>query len=170
MATFPNPRYDVGDRSQVLLGYLDYFRATVAEKLSGLDARALRTTLLSSGWTPLELVQHLVAMERRWLVWGFLAEPVPNPWRDEDTSGRWHVASDVAIDELLAALQDGGRRTREIVTAAELGTVAGAGGRFTADDPPPTLERILLHVLQEYARHVGHLDIVRELTDGAVGE
>ncbi|MHB1473276.1 MAG: mycothiol transferase, partial [Dermatophilaceae bacterium] len=61
-------------------------------------------------------------------------------------------------------------RTRQIVEAAELTDVAAVGGRFAAGTNPPSLLWILFHVLQEYARHTGHIDIVRELADGAVGE
>ena len=69
-----------------------------------------------------------------------------------------------------AALRAGGERTRVIASAAALSDLGKLGGRFSAENPPPTLAWILHHVLQEYARHVGHLDIARELIDGAVGE
>ena len=170
MATFPSPRIRIGDRRQVLLGYLDFFRSTAAEKVSGLSEQDLRRTILPSGWTPLELVKHLVYMERRWLVWGFLGEPVERPWGDNGEDGRWQVGPAESAESLLADLAAGGRRTREIVEAARLGDVARSAGRFASDAEAPELERILLHVLQEYARHCGHLDVVRELIDGAVGE
>jgi uncharacterized damage-inducible protein DinB len=170
VATFPAPTDKPGDRSQVLLGYLDFFRATVAEKVSGLSDRDLRRSILPSGWTLLELVKHLVFMERRWLVWGFLGEQVTAPWGDQSDEGHWAVESEEAVEVLLSALEAGGRRTREIVQGSTLSAVAATGGRFPDDAEAPTLERILLHVLQEYARHCGHLDVVRELMDGVVGE
>jgi hypothetical protein len=170
VAAFLAPTDRVGDRAQVLLGYLDYFRSTVAEKVSGLSEDDVRRSVLPSGWTPLELVKHLVFMERRWLVWGFLGEPVAHPCGDDGDHGRWEVGPDESADSLVAALRSGGRRTREIVESARLSDVAALGGRFESDAEAPELERILLHVLQEYARHSGHLDVVRELLDGAVGE
>jgi uncharacterized protein DUF664 len=170
VATFLDPAERVGDRSQALLGYLDFFRSTVAEKVSGLGEDDLRRSILPSGWTPLELVKHLVYMERRWLVWGFLGEPVEHPWGDNGDQGRWRVGPDESAQSLLAAQRAAGRRTREIVEAARLSDVAALGGRFENDAEAPQLERILLHVLQEYARHCGHLDVVRELLDSAVGE
>ncbi len=109
-------------------------------------------------------------MERRWLVWGFLGEQVEDPWGDNDEHGRWQVEPDESADSLLDLLRAGGRRTREIVAAADLSDSARTGGRFDDDVEAPKLERILLHVMQEYARHCGHLDVVRELMDGAVGE
>ena len=160
------------DPATLLVGYLDFYRAIVAAKVDGLSDAELRTSRLPSGWTPIELLKHLVYMERRWLVWGFLAEPVPDPWGDADADDRWVVAEDETVGGLVAAMLAGGERTRSIVAAADLADVAPFGGRFssTDDDPPPTLGWILHHILQEYARHAGHLDIARELADGATGE
>jgi uncharacterized damage-inducible protein DinB len=162
----PGPSYDV---KAMLLAYLDFYRETVAEKVSGLGGADLRSSRLPSAWSPAELVKHLTYMERRWLVWGFLGEVVPDPWGDE-REGRWHLEPDESPVELLAALREGGARTRTIVAAAELEEPAAVGGRFPDGSEPPSLAAILFHVLQEYARHAGHLDIVRELLDGRVGE
>jgi uncharacterized damage-inducible protein DinB len=161
----PGPSYDA---PALFLRYLDYYRETVADKVSGLTESELRSTRLPSGWTPIELVKHLVYMERRWLVWGFLAERVPDPWGD-DQEDRWHVGADESLDGLLAALRQGGERTRAIVEAADPSSLAAIGGRFTTAAARPSLTAILFHVLQEYARHAGHLDIVRELIDERTG-
>ena len=74
--------------------------------------------------------------------------------------------------ELVAALHAAGARTRVIAAGAGLADIASAGGRFSEDDsrPRPTLAWTLVYVLQEYSRHAGHLDIARELADGATGE
>ncbi|MGH3329839.1 MAG: DinB family protein [Nocardioidaceae bacterium] len=162
----PGPSHDV---KTLFLVYLDFYREAVAAKVSGLSESDLRSTRLPSGWSPIELVKHLAFMERRWLVWGFLGENVEAPWGD-DRNGRWHVEDDESLAGLLAALRDGGARTRGIVEAAELSTPATPGGRFPDGTQPPSLAAILFHVLQEYARHAGHLDIARELLDGRVGE
>jgi uncharacterized damage-inducible protein DinB len=166
----PEPDDQSGDAKQLLLGYLDYYRSVVARKVDGLSEADLRSTRLRSGWTPLELVKHLVYMERRWLEWGFLGTPVEDPWGDQGPDDRWAVAADESPADLLARLHAGGERTRQIVEAASLPDLAATGGRFGEDEPPRTLAWILFHVLQEYARHAGHLDIVRELIDGSVGE
>lgn len=162
----PGPSHDVKD---LFLVYLDFYRETVASKVSGLGEADLRSVRLPSGWSAIELVKHVAFMERRWLVWGFLGEHVPDPWGD-DRDGRWHVGPDESLGTLLAQLRDGGSRTRSIVESAELSTRAVPGGRFADDARLPSLAAILFHVLQEYARHAGHLDIVRELLDGQVGE
>ncbi|MGW4296248.1 DinB family protein [Micromonospora chersina] len=162
----PGPSSDV---PALFLTYLDYYRDTVADRVAGLTDAQARTARVPSGWTPVELLKHLAFMERRWLVWGFLGEPVPDPWGDREAD-RWHVAADETVPDLVAALHRGGRRTREIVQATPPDTPAALGGRFTDPARRPTLAAILFHVLQEYARHAGHLDIVRELADGRTGE
>jgi hypothetical protein len=166
------PDRELGEPKEVLLGFLDYYRSVIARKLEGLTDAELRESRLPSGWSPLELVKHLVYMERRWLRWGFLAEQVPDPRGDEDKSGRWHAGPGDTAAGLIAALHAAGERTRTIASAADLADVSAPGGRFPEDDPRPrpTLAWVLVYVLQEYARHAGHLDVARELVDGATGE
>lgn len=166
------PPRQLSDPAELLVGYLDYYRSVIVRKLAGLSDAQLRESRLPSGWTPLELLKHLVFMERRWLRWGFLAEQVPEPHGDENEAGRWQVGADETAAQLIAALQEGGRRTRAIVSHAEWGEIAAVGGRFAAGDarPRPSLAWILVYVLQEYARHAGQLDVARELADGSTGE
>ena len=168
MSSLPEPSAGTVEVSTALLGYLDYFRAEIRRKLAGLAPEDLRASALPSGWTPIELLSHLVHMERRWFVWGFLAETVDAPWGDQDAEGRWQ--SDLDVEVLLELLDAGGRRTAAVVHAHPLESRAAAGGRFPDAATAPTLLSILLHVEQEYARHAGHLDIVRELSDGLTGE
>lgn len=135
----------------------------------GLSSEQQRTSLVPSGWTPIELLSHVLHMEQRWFVWGFLGEPVAEPWGDwdveepwrEEGAGRWVVPPEVTAEELAQRLADTGARTRELLASYPLDAVGATGGRFTAD--PPTLEWICFHVLAEYARHAGHLDIVVEI-------
>lgn len=169
------PRLDSADPAAQLAAYLDYYRATIELKLDGLDDEALRASRLPSGWSPLELLAHLVHMEQRWFVWGFLAESVVAPWGDHDggaDGGRWAVPANAGrayADGLLERLHATGRRTSRILATTPLEARGALGGRFT-EAPAPTLLWIGFHVLQEYARHAGHLDIARELEDGAQGE
>ena len=165
---FPAPTMPRESRTAVLLGYLDFYRSVVLHKVAGLDETALRTSLLPSGWSPLELVKHLTFVEMRWLEWGFEGRPVDDPWGDRHED-RWHVRPDEPAALVLASLVDRGRRTTAIVRRHELDE-AGAPGERWDGAPPATLERVLLHLMQEYARHAGHLDVVRELLDGATGE
>jgi uncharacterized damage-inducible protein DinB len=164
----PEPSSKRTDPRVAFIEYLDFFRAETRRKCSGLDEQALSTSVVRSGWTLPELVEHLVHMERRWFVWGFLGEDVPHPRGDRDAQGKW--ITDRPIGVLLDALDEGGRRTRSIIESYELTDLAKAGGQFAEDDDLPTLLAIVLHVSQEYARHLGHVDIVREQLDGLVGD
>ncbi|HET6299624.1 MAG TPA: DinB family protein [Kribbella sp.] len=166
------PDDQLSDTRELHLAWLDYFRETVERKLDGLSEAELRTSRLPSGWTPLELLKHLVFMERRWIRWGFVAEPVPDPWGDSggNPDAPWRLEPGDTLEGLLDQLRQGAERSRKIVAAADLGESAAAGGRFSAGEEGPTLNWILFHVLQEYARHVGQLDIARELADGLTGE
>ena len=167
MSEFPEPTGESADSAELFVRYLRFYRETVLRKLSSLSEDELRTSRLPSGWTPLELLTHLAHMERRWFVWGFLGEQVPDPWGD-DRDGRWHVPEEVTLDRLEATLRAMGDRTDALLAEHPLDEVGRPGGRF--DGEPPTLAWICFHVLQEYARHAGHLDIVVELAGGTVGE
>ncbi len=164
MMAFPEPTDLKADRAEVLLGYIDYFRSVVATRIEELDERTLRTSRLPTGWSPLELLKHLVAMEQRWLVWGFAGEDVDNPWFDHRDE-RWFLDESDTAEGLLHRLHAGGQRTRQITLTHSLDDVGAPGPRWDDGATPATLERVLLHVMQEYARHSGHLDIVCELAD-----
>ncbi|HKN99254.1 MAG TPA: DUF664 domain-containing protein [Pseudonocardiaceae bacterium] len=156
-------------RNELFLRYLDFFRDTLVDKLRRLPEAELRTSHLPSGWTPLELLKHLTFVELRWLDWGFAGGEFADPWGDQ-VGTRWHVGPDETLAELVQALREQARRTREIVEAHELTDLGAPGPRWDGADPP-ALERVLCHVFQEYARHVGHLDIVAELVSAdIVGE
>ncbi len=165
---FPSPTIPAGSRTEVFLRYLDYFRSRLTAKLEALPAAELRRSRLPSGWTPLELVKHLRHIERRWLEWGFEGRDVGDPWADRD-GGRWHVGPDETLATLLADLREQAARSRAIIAAHNLDDVGKPGERWEGADPA-TLERVLFHLLQEYARHMGHLDIVAELATGLSGE
>jgi uncharacterized damage-inducible protein DinB len=166
--SFPSPTVPAKSRAEVHLRYLDYFRAVLVAKLEGLTDSELRSSRLPSGWTPLELLKHVTHVEVRWLEWGFEGRDVGDPWGDQ-REGRWHVPAQESLAELVGALKAQAARSRAVVDAHPLDEVGQPGERWDGA-APATLERVLLHLLQEYARHVGHLDVVRELIDGRVGE
>jgi hypothetical protein len=163
------PSRSVEDPREILLQQLSFYRATLLSKLDGLGAEQLTGSILPSGWSPLGLLKHLVFVERRWMQWGFEAEQISDPRGDEDpNSNGWLVTPEDSVADLTAGLAQIAARTEAVARQAELTERARLGGRFFSD--PPTLGWILAHLLQEYARHVGHLDVVRELLDGQVGE
>jgi uncharacterized damage-inducible protein DinB len=168
------PSRDLEDPKELLVGQITGYRRALFDKLAGLDDAQLRARVVPSGWSPIELANHLLFMERRWIEWGFEAQPVGDPHGDTDESDQWRVAEDTggdatALVEHFAAVAD--QRSAYLDRVAQesyLEARARTGGRFATD--PPTLAWILLHVLQEYARHLGQLDVVREMIDGRTGE
>ena len=165
---FPEPTTPVPARAEVFLGYLDYFRSRLVSKLEALPAGELRNSRLPSGWTPIELLNHLAYVELRWLEWGFEGRGVPEPWADR-RDGRWYVAPGETLEQLVEGLRAQAARTRAVVESHDLADIGRPGERWDGADPA-SLERILFHLVQEYARHVGHLDIVSELAGGQTGE
>jgi uncharacterized damage-inducible protein DinB len=163
------PPRSLEDPKQILLQQLSYYRATLLAKLDELSDEQLRSSIVPSGWSPLGLLKHLVFVERRWMQWGFEAEQMPDPRGDEGPGGKgWLVTPEDTVAQLTERLTAIAARTEAIAREAALTQRARLGGRFASD--PPNLGWILAHLLQEYARHVGHLDVVRELIDGSVGE
>ena len=152
----------------MFLRYLEFFRSRLVGKLQTLPAAELRRSRLPSGWTPLELAKHLRYVELRWLEWGFEGRDLGDPWADSE-GDRWHVGPDETLASVLAGLREQAARSRAIVDAHDLDEVGQPGERWDGADPA-TLERVLFHLLQEYARHVGHLDVVTELATGGTGE
>ncbi|HUY96698.1 MAG TPA: DinB family protein [Verrucomicrobiae bacterium] len=167
---FPEPDEGITDPSALLTAFLDYERDAILRKFAGLTEAEMRRSLLPSGWSPLGLLKHLAHVERRWLQWGFAGERLADPWADADPEGGWAVTEAETSAEVRAFFGETCRRSRRIVADSDLQQLARSGGRFNPPDPHPTLNWILLHLLQEYARHAGHLDVVRELIDGRVGE
>ena len=160
------PTAEVAGEVTLFAAYLSYLREAVADAVLGLPEVERRTSRLASGWTPIELLSHLAHMERRWFVWAFLREDVSEPWGDWDSprpveGSRWRVPDDVTAESLVAMLREVGDRTSQVLASIDLDTRAEPAEHF--DEGIPTLRWICFHVLHEYARHAGHLDIAVEL-------
>ncbi|MCQ8836290.1 DinB family protein [Streptomyces malaysiensis] len=168
-ALLDGPAVDISDAHELLLGYLEWYRKALIRKLAGLSDDQLRTPVEPLSWSPLGLVQHLSWVERRWLRWGFAAENVV-PYPPGGDAKEWTVAADTSAAEVMAAYQAEVTAADSLTAAAALSDKARLGGRFKTPAQAPSLGRILFHLLQEYARHVGHLDVARELIDGETGE
>ena len=169
------PRPPVGGELAHVRAYLDFYRATLVAKCRSLPVAEQRRGRLPSGWTPLELLDHVAHMEQRWFVWGFLGEPVTDPWGDSSggPDRPWHVPADRGLDHVVAFLDEQASRTASVLLTHAPEDVAATTGRFagtTPPDLPPDLRWICFHVLQEYARHAGHLDAAVELAGGHTGE
>lgn len=162
--TLDDPPATVSDPRALLLRYLDRYREALFRKVEGLSDERLRAPVEPLGWSALGLIQHLGWVERRWMRWGFAAEDVV-AYPDDD---EWCV--DAPTSEVVNRYWAEVTRSRELAAAHDLDTPSRTGGRFPDPATAPALGRILFHLLQEYARHLGQLDVARELIDGVTGE
>lgn len=168
-ALLDGPAVDVSDARELLLGYLEWYRQALMRKLAGLSDDQLRTPVEPLGWTPLGLVQHVGWVERRWMRWGFAAEDVV-AYPPGGDAAEWTISGDTSTAEVMAAYQAEVTAANSRTAAAALNAKALPGGRFKTPGQAPSLGRILFHLLQEYARHVGHLDVARRICADTVGD
>jgi uncharacterized damage-inducible protein DinB len=164
------PPRKAGER-ETLEAFLDYYRETVLWKVSGMSDQDLRKVIVPSGWSPLGMVKHLAYVERNWFRVRLGGEEgLPVPWTDEDPDADFRVEPEEATEDILAFYQNACGRSRSIAASISLDDLAV---NWPADRPPekrPTLRWILVHMIEETARHAGHLDVVRELIDGSTGD
>ncbi len=172
--TRPRPPY-AGDELSTLTGFLDWHRDTLRQKAAGLSPEQLRARLAPSTMTLGGMVKHLAFVENWWFVVNFLGEDPSEPWAsvdwDADEDWDWHSAADDSPEDLRALWHDAVHRSRAIVEAALQQGGLDQPGRVTDDDGQAlSLRRLLVDLVEEYARHVGHADLIRESVDGLVGE
>lgn len=157
---------------QTLLGALHRNRRTFAWKTGGLDADALRRRLGPSQLTLGGLVKHLALVEDHYFTHQLLGRPYPAVWAPmtQDDDWPWTSAAADSPAELRALWLDAVARSEAAVDEA-LGR-GGLDGRVLASEwtEAPNLRRILVDLIEEYARHTGHADLIRESIDGLVGE
>ncbi|MFF8724919.1 DinB family protein [Streptomyces sp. NPDC015171] len=157
------------DERTQLTTFLDYVRATARHKCEELSDEDARKALLPGSplMTLSGLVNHLRWVEYYWFRVVFLGEEDEGPWTDEDPDREMRIAVDIPLPRLLAEYAEESARHNELVAAHDLDTKAR---RARADGDPVDLRWILLHLVEETARHNGHLDILRELIDGRTGD
>lgn len=154
-----------GDERTILVGLLEHQRETLAWKCSGLTPSQLREAAVPpSGITLLGLLRHLAKVERSWFGLVLAAEPGWRPAWETDANGGFDV-EDADAEEALAVWRQACAKSREFVDASESLDVIGnyQGQAFT-------LRYVLGHMIEEYARHNGHADLIRERLDGSTGE
>jgi uncharacterized damage-inducible protein DinB len=162
-----------GSEIDTLLGALDRNRRTFAWKVFGLSDEEMRRTLGPSTVTLAGLAKHLSLVEDYYFSLG-LGEVMPQPWRDVDFDAdpdwEWHSAADDSPEELRALWDAAVGRSRAATAAFLADGSADSAVRWTQWSEPPNLRRMLVDMVEEYARHTGHADLIRESIDGLVGE
>jgi len=161
----PEPPY-TGDERETLVGFLDYQRATLLWKCAEVGPDDLvRRVVPTSNLSLVGIVRHMTLVEWNWFEKRFAGLPVPPPISmDEDVDADFNDLDPARAKEDFARFDAQCARSRDITSGGELDQLA------TATSDPLTLRWILVHMIEEYARHNGHADLLREAIDGAVGE
>jgi uncharacterized damage-inducible protein DinB len=165
-----------GDEAGTLLGFLDFQRATLAWKCSGLDAAGLRATTAASSMTLGGLLKHMALVEDGWFSRSLHGNDYQPPWDTVDWKAdrdwEFRTAGEDSPEQLFALWNGAVQRSRTLVAEA-LASGDGLGllaERTWPDGRTPSLRWILCHMIEEYARHNGHADLLRESIDGETGE
>ncbi|MDE3720288.1 DinB family protein [Nocardiopsis sp. N85] len=157
------------DERTMLTSWLDWHRATVHAKCAGISAaHAVATPVPTSPLMSVgAIVSHLRWVEHAWFEWILLGWPDNGYATPEDPDAEWRRGNEVPLGSLLEEYEQQCERSREITAELELDTsaVRERGGEAAA-----TLRWVLVHMIEETARHNGHLDLLRELADGTTGE
>ena len=168
--TDPDPG---GSEAEQLVGFLDFLRETVLTKTDGLTREQLAATHPPSELSLAGLLYHLALVEEDWFEVRFAGLPGREPWAgvdwDADPNWEFHTARNLEPEQLRARYRQACDRSRAVVAAVaagveQLSVVAMRDGRHFS------LRWMLLHLIEETARHAGHADLLREAIDGAVGE
>ncbi|MDE9364723.1 DUF664 domain-containing protein [Luteipulveratus sp. YIM 133132] len=136
-----------------LAHFLDAQRRSVVAIVDGLDAAAMTRSVVPSGWSPQSLLEHLAGAERYWFGAVMRGEPMARP-----------DSGDVLADYLAQT-----RLCDEAVRDVSLDSAPAGPVLPELADEVTDLRGVILHMIEETARHAGHLDIARELLDGRTG-
>jgi len=163
------------DEIQTVVGFLEYQRATFAWKCSGLNAAGLKATVGASTMTLGGMLKHLAYYEDHWFSHRMRGNDRQSVWTgghwDGDADWVWSSASEDSPTMLRTLWQDAVTRSRNLLSEA----LADSGldqlaRRSLPDGRMPSVRWIVMHMIEEYARHNGHADLIREAVDGLTGE
>ncbi|MDW3213833.1 MAG: DinB family protein [Ilumatobacteraceae bacterium] len=154
----------------MLMSFLDYFRVVLVRKCAGLNAEQLRTTVGESTLTLGRLLRHMAFVEDHWFTYTLLGDELPEPWlgADWDAQPDWEMdtADDCTPVDLAERFDEAVARSRDAITGLDPDHPASR----ESPSGPTSLRWILIHMIEEYARHCGHADLIREAIDGNVGD
>jgi len=163
--------------AETLVAFLDYHRDTLRMKTAGLDQEQLAQPLAPSTMTLGGLLKHLALVEDDWFSVVLMGNDDGEPWRsvdwDADPDWEWRTAADDSPEELLAlfddAVESSNRITQEVLAEDGLDRLSARESR-RQEEQKFSLRWIIVHMIEEYARHNGHADLLREAIDGTTGE
>jgi uncharacterized damage-inducible protein DinB len=161
-----------GTEAQTLLGFLDFQRATLEGRCRGLTDDQLRTTLHPTAITLAGLLKHLARVEDHWFSAVVAEQPVRETWASMPWAAEWDNHADHTGDELRDMWSARVDASRQVVAAA----LESDANALDATHPAwggqarPSLRWVLTHMIEEYSRHNGHADLLRESIDGETGE
>ncbi len=164
-----------GAEAAALLAVLARNRRTFAWKTAGLDVEGLRATTAASDMTLGGLVKHMALVEADWLAVKLAGQDYGAPWDgvdfDAEPDWEWRTGALDSPEGLYALWRAAVERSRAVVTEVISHRGLDGAASFTwPDGRTPTVREMLLDMIEEYARHTGHADILREVVDGRVGE
>lgn len=164
-----------GNELDTLLGALERQRRYVAWKCGNLDSAGLRATLGASTMTLGGLLKHLALVEDDVFSVKLHGRDRCPPWNtvdwDADQDWEWRTAAEDSPEQLMSLWQDAVTRSRILVAEAIADGGLDRPAAFTwPDGRTPSLRRLIMDMVEEYARHVGHADLIRASVDGLVGE
>ena len=153
------------DERTMLNGFLDWYRAVIEHKVEELTLDDATRVMTPTGLSPLGVVAHLAAAEVGWFDETFAGQPIDPTWDDH---GSFKIGEQDSVESVVGEYRDACSRSREVVAAAS--SLDDLGARTDEVWGDVSLRWILVHMIEETARHAGHLDIMREEIDGRVGD
>lgn len=153
-----------GGEKENLHAFLDLQRDTMVWKLEGLGDEDLREPMTPSGTTLLGMLKHLADVEYGWFCETFGRETEPLPFDENDEYATFRIEADETTEDILAFYQRARAAADQVINELDLEAIGRAW-----QGPEVNLRWVLVHMIEETARHAGHADILRELIDGATG-
>lgn len=160
-----------GTEVDTLVGALERQRRTLAWKCGGLDAAGMRATTAASVMTLGGLLKHLAVVEDDMFNQKLLGLPAAPPFDTVDADWEWRSTDDETPEQVMALWQETVSRSRaNLAQALRAGGLDQPSAYTNSRGETPSVRRLLTDMIEEYARHVGHADLIRESVDGLVGE
>lgn len=149
---------------ETLVRYLDTYRGIIVFKAEGVERSAGIEPLVPSGTSLLGIVKHLAYVERWWFQAVLGQREVEFPWSEDDPDADWRIEQDESVDDIINLYRGEFAESQAILEG-----IGSLDDLFPQGDDQISARRVVIHMIEETARHAGHADILRELIDGSTG-